>query len=135
MFELVWDESWLIGVPKFDSHHRRLMELVNEYVAAIEAKRSNATLAPMLMALYEYTKMHFNAEEAFLKEIGFPKTDAHTREHDELAKRVLAYHEKIKNDQNVDSAAVMKYMHDWLVKHIHYSDMAYSKYYQEQTTA
>jgi hemerythrin-like metal-binding protein len=132
---LEWNDSLSVGVPKFDSHHKRLMGLINEYVKAIEAKKSNADLAPMLMGLYEYTKMHFNSEDAFFKEVGFPDAIAHIREHDELAKEVLAYHEKIKNNQDVDSFAVLRFMEDWLIKHINELDKEYSKYYQGESTA
>lgn len=135
MSELEWDDTLLVGVPKFDNHHRRMMELVNEYVKALKANKSNAALAPMVMSLYEYTKMHFNSEEDFLRQVGFPEIEPHIEEHDLLLKEVLDYHEKIKNNQDVDSLAVLSYLKRWLIKHINDTDKAYTTYYQEQTTA
>ncbi len=135
MSQLKWSDSMSIGVPKFDSHHRRMMDLVNEYVTALESNQGNDALAPMLMALYEYTKMHFNSEEAYLTEIGYPEAASHKKEHDDLAKQVLAYHEKIKHNQNVDSVAVMNYLKEWLIKHIEESDRLYSKYYSEMASS
>ena len=128
MSELVWDEAWSIGIPKFDGHHRRQMELINEYVKALDAGKSNQELIPMLMALIEYTKMHFNSEDAFFSKVGYPKAESHRKEHDYLSKQLLEYHLKIKHNQDVDSSAVMNYLKEWLIKHINGPDREYSTF-------
>lgn len=132
---LTWNDSLSVGVPQFDEHHKKLIKLVNDYVDAIKANKGNEQLIPLIAALYDYTLMHFKAEEEFFAKIHYPSTEAHKKEHEGLAKKVLEYHLNIKNNKPVDSLAVLYFLKDWLMKHINFSDKEYGKFYHEKTTA
>ncbi|MBL6927605.1 MAG: hemerythrin domain-containing protein [Rhodospirillales bacterium] len=63
-----------------DRDHRRLVEMVNAIVAAIDGDHATecATRVPKFV---KFAKQHFVREEAFLADIGYPETQKHHDHH------------------------------------------------------
>ena len=86
---VTWSEEFSVNVKEIDTQHQKLLELVNNLHASVEACIDKQVLEGMLIELVEFTRMHFSTEERFMREHGFPDSATHTNEH----RLLLEFHE------------------------------------------
>jgi hemerythrin-like metal-binding protein len=122
---LVWKDSYSVGVPLLDTHHKGLIALINQLG---EASADSARIGWVFGELEAYTKDHFAAEEAMLKRAGYGDLKQHRREHHAFEQWLSAVRQTYAT--GVASPATLAdsvnaFLRDWLVNHILSSDMAY----------
>jgi hemerythrin len=66
---LPWSENFAVGHETVDKQHRRLVELINEIDAALEAAKVAARLPHLVKLLRLSAEEHFREEDALLWEI------------------------------------------------------------------
>lgn len=76
-----WKKEDELGIPLIDEQHRAIVGTINSLFYFIQMGRGLAALRPTLNALDQYTKIHFDSEEALLKQIRYPELDAHILSH------------------------------------------------------
>ena len=76
--------SFEIEVDAIDADHRRLVEIINEITEAIDDDRAGecAALVPHFV---EFSKQHFEREEALLAKHDYPLAEKHREHHAALA--------------------------------------------------
>jgi hemerythrin len=74
--------------------------------------------------MFDYTQVHFKAEEAYLKKIGYPELAAHEKEHQAFLEKAAAL-AVVAGDGVQDCAGLHDYLRGWLLEHILKSDMRY----------
>jgi len=81
-----WSDDWNLGIEEIDKQHRSLIEHFNDM------KRRQQSGADSfngdLLFMQNYIKTHFQTEERYMKEIGFPELESHVNEHNFLRDRV-----------------------------------------------
>ncbi|MBI4755617.1 MAG: hemerythrin domain-containing protein [Betaproteobacteria bacterium] len=75
-----WKESFTLGVKPMDDTHREFVDMVSH----LETLPDDSLLAGM-DELVEHTAAHFDQENRWMEESGFPPVHCHTEEH----KRVM----------------------------------------------
>ncbi len=86
MKRIEWHETYALGFPQLDEDHRRLVNLANDIIAALDDKdheECKRRAAVFVDALRE----HFPREERFLAEIKYPKLDLHAGYHRQMLDR------------------------------------------------
>jgi hemerythrin-like metal-binding protein len=58
----------------------------------------------------------------------YPRLAEHKAEHDLLTKKVQRIHQDLVDGRAIPTIDVMKFLEDWLYKHIEHSDMQYTEY-------
>jgi hemerythrin len=66
---LQWSEEFAVGHAELDAEHRRLLDLINDFEAAVHAKASPERRADLLKALREAADRHMRQEDVILWEI------------------------------------------------------------------
>ena len=84
-----WSDEYSVNVKIFDDEHKKLFELCHEFIESLNKGKGKETLAKTFDQLIDYTCTHFSSEEALFEEYGYPETEAHIKEHKELAGKVL----------------------------------------------
>lgn len=121
---MIWKEEYKIGVPLIDEQHEELFSRVTTFVETIRSdrlwnekvKRVNDTLEFMK----DYVVTHFQDEEAYQKEIGYPEAEQHRKIHQDM----VSYIEMIsrQNEINGSKEIVMQQFAGrivtWLVNHV-----------------
>ena len=89
--KVVWDDSYLLGIPEIDSQHKKLLVIANELyeIAAGSPDSYRLKMSAALKKLTDYTVYHFSSEEAFMRSCGYAGTDAHKTAHDNFLCDVL----------------------------------------------
>jgi hemerythrin len=127
MVALRWSEQLEVGVEKFDNQHKKLVDLLNEFYAAMQEKKDKEILIKIVRSLIDYTIVHFQDEEKVLIINKYPDYAAHKREHENLKMEVNSFMKKYrKNDMT--SSDLLNFLKDWIVNHLQVSDKKYKPY-------
>ena len=135
-----WREAYSVGAAEMDAQHKRLVSMINQLADCWQASQapeaagsveSASAFHEILTAMFDYTQEHFRDEEAYLRKIGYPHTDAHETEHAAFIEKVAAI--SIAASEGMpDMVGVHHYLKSWLLGHILKSDMDY-RHFIEQT--
>lgn len=69
MEHLPWSESFAVGHEALDREHRRLVELINEVMDAVQAKAPQDQLSGLLSVLRSVAVEHMRRENTVLEEL------------------------------------------------------------------
>ncbi len=123
-----WSEALSVKVSTMDDDHRILIALINQLASA--EKIGNRRIAESVLdELVNYTIDHFNREEQFLQETGYPFPDliAHKLQHASFTETIQdirwQYLHGLRSEINRE---VLLFLRDWLSKHILVTDMKYA---------
>jgi hemerythrin-like metal-binding protein len=126
-----WSDSLSLGIPEIDGQHRGLIEVINELWDAIVAKAEPQRIAQILNQLEQYTLAHFTAEEALMRVEGYPKFREHRADHRGFIEQVAMAKAKLGKGEFL-GLDLLRYLTDWLVKHIQGGDKDYAAFISER---
>ena len=122
-----WEPGMSVGVSVLDEDHKRIMNMINRFYNALCDGEGKDTLDEIFHDLMVYINLHFESEEAMLKQTHYPGADDQKAHHKAMAARVVA--EKKKYEQNENSKApieMLNFLKDWWVDHIMNLDRKYA---------
>jgi len=123
-----WSESYSVGIGQIDQQHQQLMTMINELNDAMLQGKGREMVSSVLNKLINYTASHFALEEKLMSEHGYPEYDEHKAKHDKMVGKVLDLQKEVTANRLTVSAEVMKFLQDWLNKHIKGTDKKYSSF-------
>ena len=126
MFE--WKDEYSVRILSIDSQHQNLFAVANELHAAMTAGQAKAVLARILDRLVRYTATHFAHEERLMRQFNYPALPAHKAEHDALTNQVLQFQTDFRAGRVTMTIQLLKFLKDWLEKHIMQSDQKYAPF-------
>lgn len=119
-FNINWDISLSVGVPRFDSQHQKLFGLVNELSASLKNGDSNAQ--KMFNGFIEFCKVHFAAEESLFAEFKYIYAMEHKLEHDQFIEKASELKFAF---PSVSWELTDRFLKTWLKTHVESSDKLY----------
>lgn len=123
----VWEEDFSIHNDDIDSQHKVLFNLAHKAYNMANNHINPKELKQVLGEFFEYMKVHFNDEEQYMRQIGYPKLDEHIELHkyivQELKTTIKTIHSA--NDLKEKLKVVSQ---EWLLQHILQEDMQIEKY-------
>nr|WP_321514032.1 bacteriohemerythrin [uncultured Pseudodesulfovibrio sp.] len=109
-----WDETMSVGVIELDRQHQTLVALINESYEAIQ-RQDEQFLATLIDRMQAYATIHFETEEKYLRENGFPYLEDHQQMH-------VGFREEVEglqhNTSKTNSSQVFIFLSRWLTNHI-----------------
>jgi hemerythrin-like metal-binding protein len=126
-----WKDSLNLNVESIDKEHMNLVLLANTLIDSAKNKNTNIT-KKTFHELREYTIYHFNNEEAYMKQIAYPKIKEHEKQHELLKKQVKQFQEDHYHHLEIQSETIVNFMKQWLIDHIIYCDLEIKKYNEAQ---
>ena len=128
MAHLKWTPSLSVGNSTLDSHHKKLIDLINAVFDVAENSEAG-DVGAILSDLLNYTRFHFIEEEMVMEEAQYPNLEAHRKTHAALAKQVHELHQKYKADPDLFPAVdLFNFLSEWYIEHISNRDMQYRPY-------
>ncbi|WP_294964763.1 bacteriohemerythrin [Sulfurimonas sp.] len=114
-----WNDGLSIGVKEVDDDHKKLLNIINNLSIAISNNETNNIIDNIFNELKEYTKIHFQREETFLKNHNHPRIKKHIHEHKTFIEKIPELKTKLTNSLNTEHAQEVSYfLTDWLFNHI-----------------
>ena len=125
-----WNERIQIGVPEIDEQHLVLVDLINKIYKIMKKGDSLEAMAPVIGELADYTVKHFKFEEELLAKTAYPDLENHKKIHRGVTKTVFNYKKQLE-DGTLEVNELMKFVSDWLVRHIKGVDRLYVPFVNE----
>lgn len=127
-----WDESYDVGVEKFNEQHRHFFEISNSIYDLVEkGEVDREELMAPISELINYGLYHMSAEEGAFHKYSYPKTEEHIEAHNFYRQKTQEYLEK-SMDLNINIVTLAKeiadFASDWLFEHIRLVDKQYSSF-------
>lgn len=123
-----WSEAMSVKVAGMDNDHRVLIDLINQLAAA--EKIGNRRIAESVLdELINYTIDHFNREEEFLQDTGYPFAElvTHKLQHASFSETIQDIRwQYLHGFRSRINRQVLLFLRDWLNKHILVEDMKYA---------
>lgn len=124
----MWKEKYRIGVELIDSQHQELFNRVSDFLQAVQRdgdwEKKLEQVKSTMDFMQRYVVEHFDAEEAFQQEIGFPEYPIHKQIHDEFKSAVNNYAETFARD-GYSEELVQEFgakLMTWLIMHVAAAD-------------
>jgi len=128
---LIWTQNMSVRIKRFDDDHKELIRFVNELQDAIQAGQANGTIDPVeieavLYRMENYASYHFAAEEAAMRNTGFPGLEGHRVEHKKFIAIVADMSDRYLGSNDVEDAGeIAQFLFDWIVDHVYQIDGKY----------
>jgi len=129
---IAWNDHYSVKVPEIDDQHKKLIALANHMYDAMRAGKGRDVLEPVLTELVDYTIYHFEMEERFMLQHGFPEYDEHKEMHDSLAEKAKQFRDSFAQGQKSRAMDVMLFLSNWLNIHILEVDRQYASFLSEK---
>lgn len=133
MSTLEWDPSLETGHALVDEQHRSLFGLVAE-VSDVSLTLDQVATASALQRLSDYVLVHFGAEEALMRQHGYPEEHAaeHAAEHRALTDRTRELVLAFRTDAAAAAVELASFLIEWLTHHIEESDRKLVRFLQAE---
>lgn len=123
-----WDEKYALGIDIVDGHHRKLLELLNASYLMVLQDKGQEEVGRLLDELIDYTQYHFTAEEELMRNIAYPDTDRHLREHFSFINQVHTFAKEAREGKQYLTVEVFDFIRNWLLEHILTVDTAMGQF-------
>jgi hemerythrin-like metal-binding protein len=122
---VIWRAQYSVGIASIDSEHQKLIGMINELHAAMQAGHGKDVIGKTLDGLAAYTVSHFSREEQLMQQHRFPGFVRHKAEHDKAIKQVEGMQQNFRRGAGV-SVEVLTFLVNWLIGHIVGMDKQYT---------
>lgn len=119
----VWNPACELGIKEIDDQHRQMIEYINDLSYARSSGERESTLK-VLSSFMEYTRIHFEFEEALLEEANYPLWRSHKRMHDSFIAKINQSIERINEGKEMSKSLEVE-LHIWLMNRIQDDDTDY----------
>ncbi len=112
-----WNDKYSVNHTKIDRQHKTLILIINQLDDALNNNNED-NLKEFFEELIGYTIIHFDTEDKLMDKYDYENTDLHKEEHNALKNQVLELQEKVNNGEQKIDDTVLKFLNEWLIKHI-----------------
>ncbi len=131
---MVWKEQYAIGIETVDRQHKELFARVGDFLAAVRSatpwEEKLSKVKETIGFMQNYVVEHFNDEEAYQREIGYPDSERHRKIHEDFTVYVTECAQRFESEgytkQGVQQFAGK--LLAWLVNHVVAEDLKMAKY-------
>lgn len=123
---LAWNDNFSVGVGTIDQQHSGLFSIVNDLHTAMMKGQTKSVIGALLDKLVKYTHEHFAYEERMMEAAKYPGLSVHKAHHADLTKQVSDFMARYKRGGGTLNIELLRFLSDWLTKHIQKEDKEYS---------
>ena len=127
-----WTPDLALGIKSIDDQHKRLVHLINSLHKAMKERRSKDHLISIVDELKNYTVTHFKFEEDLFAKHKYAETPGHIQQHVKFVEKVLDFEEGLKSGKLTVTMDVMRFLKEWLMKHINGTDRRYAPFLKQK---
>lgn len=123
---LIWTDKLRVNVDAIDKDHQVIVALTNK---VSQKNLSEVELEGVIKELSDYTRYHFQREEAIMEACGYPKLEEHRRLHEELSGEVQKFIDDWHLNRHQESLRNLQgVLREWLIVHVMKNDAEIFQY-------
>lgn len=119
-----WKAIYETGNPLVDAQHQGIFSIINALQSAMAAGQGTEMLEQTIRSVRDYTTVHFDTEEQYMRDQGYAGYAAHQRKHDALRAKFAAFEQQSYPDMQQHVIMVSHFLTTWLIQHIQNDDQA-----------
>lgn len=123
-----WSDDLSVSVRTIDEHHMKLLDLINALYGAMRQRKTANVIGDLTQDLLEYTKYHFGYEEKIFDKHGYEETAQHKKLHRIFIQKIADFKDDIDAGKLTASTDLIRFLKDWLIKHIMVVDTKYTDF-------
>ncbi|TIH20147.1 chemotaxis protein [Marinifilum sp. JC120] len=123
-----WSDDLSVNVRTIDEHHMKLLDLINELYGAMRQRKADTVIGEVAERLLEYTTYHFGYEEKIFDKHGYPETEPHKKLHRTFIEKIAEFKDDVDAGKVTASTDIIRFLKDWLIKHIMVVDAKYTDF-------
>jgi hemerythrin len=127
-----WNNSYSVGIQRFDSEHQQLFEIMSELYDGMKQGKGKEVLGVVLRKLIRYTEQHFGSEESVMRVNGYAGMVSQVEQHRQFTEKMKDFESKFKSGEAALSVQLLDYLRDWLTSHINGADKGYTAFLHEK---
>ncbi len=134
---MIWKDQYKIGVKEIDEQHEELFNRLNTFLKIVKndqpLEEKMDKIEETFAFMEEYVDVHFTAEEAIQKKVGYPGYEAHHKIHEKFEKDILDFKKEFEQDK-YNEDLIMAFsgrVLTWLINHVTGEDQNIAKYIPE----
>jgi hemerythrin-like metal-binding protein len=124
-----WNDNLSVKIQSIDEQHQKLIGLINDFYENLKTHSNDNIISMLINGMKNYTQLHFNTEESYMKKHNYPDYEAHKKEHDLFIAKVNSLEEKFNSGKIILSYEITGFLKDWLKNHIQVTDKKYSEFF------
>jgi hemerythrin len=122
-----WNKNISVGIKEFDTHHKRIIALINELDRVNEKEDDRKAAEDALSQLSNYCAYHFSAEESAMSIYKYPELAAHKEEHRAFIEKLFELTRNVNADKKNVTKELSEFLWGWFKNHILVTDKKYSE--------
>jgi methyl-accepting chemotaxis protein/hemerythrin len=127
-----WSDDLSVGIRQIDDQHKVLVNLINELYGAMRSRKSDTIMLDIVDRMADYAAKHFKTEEDLFDKYGYPEADSHKKVHQNFVDKVTEFRQGLESGASRVTMEVMRFLKDWLIKHIQGTDKRYAPFLKEK---
>lgn len=132
MSHVVWDEKYSVNIAVIDEQHKKIIETLGKLFDEMGKNNRREVLGAVLDQMVWYALEHFSTEEVFMRQYGFPGYEDHKKEHEMFKTKVGTFQRDFAAAKATLSLDIVKFLTDWLDRHILDVDKKYGPFLNEK---
>lgn len=130
-----WDKKLETGIEIIDNQHKEFLKHANRFVIKVRSQKGEEGVKEEYEFIHDFLQYHFQAEETYLFDSGYPEYKQHQAEHLKLqfqAKQMEILIQEGKMEQILEK--FVEFINMWVKEHMMGSDLKFSEYYNSKKT-
>ena len=127
-----WKESYSVGNETIDFQHKKLIGMINRMILNEGTNVDSEIISDVLSGMIGYAGSHFNAEEAYMEQIGYPELEMHKEEHKKFKLKASYFCFSTMKNETLVPEEILQFLSKWLINHILHTDMKYKKFCESE---
>ena len=124
-----WTPNLSVDNIIIDSHHKQLIDLLNNLIDNCDAKTNSRILSETLYSLLKFAKKDFTEEEEYLSYTNQSNLENHREEHQKFLLKISMFcNDVLEYKENV-TTELIEYLADWLNNYLKTYDLNYENNY------
>lgn len=126
-----WSNDLSVNVAEIDKQHQKLVMMLNDLHDAMKQGKGHEIIGKIITELINYSVVHFATEEKYFVQFNYPDTDSHKKEHADFVQQVSIFNDGFKKGKLMLTIDVVKFLREWLRKHIMGTDKKYTQFFND----
>lgn len=126
-----WREEYRTNIKSMDEDHRRLFECADSFYKKYSL-REEVDSEELFGFLADYAERHFKDEETLMSRYAFPGLELHQLQHKQFFREIAEVRNQYQADTVRSGMECIKFLRDWVIRHILTTDRQYGTFLNEK---
>lgn len=128
---IAWQDAYALGLATIDTQHRHLFDIVNKIYSLKKNDHLKEDIKTVLIELNDYMREHFDDEEQYMRQIGYPDLEAHRLLHAHIIEQLTQFVKTPNHRLDILRTKMRVMAKRILIDHIIDEDMKIKRYLEQ----